>query len=66
LVGVVGLEWAMMAPNEAVRRAGVTQGPGQQVVAQEDSVQSAERGGLTVEGVAQAEGVELITRAGRT
>ena len=37
-VGVVGLEWAMMAPDDAFRWAGVTQGPGQQVVAQEDSV----------------------------
>ena len=37
-VGVIRFEWAVFAPNEAVRRAGVAEGTGQQVVAQEDPV----------------------------
>ena len=47
-------------------RAGVTGGSGQHVVAQEDSVQSSKCRRLAIKSVAQAEGVEVITRAGRT
>ena len=44
----------------------MAEGSGHQVVADQDPIQSAQRRGLAVDGIAQAEGVAVIALAGRT
>ena len=63
-MGVIRFEGSVFASNETVRRAGTADASGFQMVAHDDSIQSAECGGLAVEGVAQTEGIVVVTRAG--